>query len=486
MFRSTLIAAGAVLLCSAAYSQQRIPPSKVYPITSPIQDAGTLNWQTKTWTAAGASTHLNAGKVVIYDNTCTWTGGAFYAGLDSCEDNYDEGRIPSSATGPRGTKGATTDNLLSLFQFGYCTTALTGTVDIKIAFYDNLGGRCVGFIQPTSGNGNGQWAPGSGQAGNAPNAVDAPDCYFDFGAVAGNPLPGSSNGSIACWLVGVSITNTPCCLKSDGDGDWDNNPDADLFNWSFQQENGPWNPVTPNGQIISGDPSLSPVGGCTYRIPCGTDLGGFPCGHGLDTWDGSWLNLDGVAVGQTNSANCPNDVGPFGGTNCYFFGGWPANPFASYFMHMESDGECAGCDGDVFNYCTPKTNSLGCLPLILSSGVPSAGRNTAAFTLFTDQALAAKSGILFYGISGPNAAPFQGGYLCVLPPTKRTPLQVSTGAGAPPCTGVFSFDFNVLIQGGTNAELNYGRNVWAQYWTRDSGSPSGTSLTNGISFTICL
>jgi len=467
MFRSTLIAAGAVLLCSAAYSQQRIDPSRIYPITAPIQDAGVLNWTTKTWTPASAATQLQAGTVKIFDNTCTWAGGGYYGGIENCEDLYDEGRIPSSTTGPRGTKGATNDNNLVAFQIGYCTTAVTGTVDMKIAFWDNLNGRCVGVAPPTP-----------------PPISTTANCYFDL---AGAGLPGSTdNVSLACWLVTLGFANTPCCLLSDGDGNWDNDADADLFNWSFQQENG--HPVgVPNGFIISGEPAASPVGGCTYRIPCGTDpIYGSPCGSGLDAWDGFWINVDGVAPGDTASGLCPTGVAPFGGTNCYFFGGYPANPFASAWLTLESAGDCQGCTGGFSTYCTSKTNSLGCLPVITGTGTPSAGRNTAPFFLRTNQALAGKAGLLFYGINGPNAAPFQGGHLCVLPPTKRTPLQTSTATGAPPCTGVFSINFNAHIQSGTDPELNYGREVWAQWWTRDSGVASGTSLTNGGHFTICL
>jgi hypothetical protein len=316
-------------------------------------------------------------------------------------------------------------------------------------------------------------------------------CCFDFGAASGFPLPGSTdNVTLACWLVTVGITNSTCCLASDGDGTWDNDPDLDLFNWSFQQNN--THPAgTPNGFIISGEPDPlatgAPPGGCTYRIPCGTDpIYGNPCGSGLDTWDGFWINVDGVAPGDTTDPDCPTGVAPFGGTNCYYFGGYPANPFASAWLTLESGGDCQGCSGSFSNYCTSKTNSLNCLPVITGSGTPSAGRNTAPFILATDQALPGKAGLLFYGIFGPNAAPFQGGHLCVLPPTKRTPLQTSTATGSPPCTGVFSINFNAHIQSGTDPELNYGRHIWAQWWTRDSGVPSGTSLSNGGTFVICL
>ena len=30
-----------------------------------------------------------------------------------------------------------------------------------------------------------------------------------------------------------------------------------------------------------------------------------------------------------------------------------------------------------------------------------------------------------------------------------------------------------------------GRAVWCQYWSRDAGMPSGTGLTDGLTFVIC-
>jgi hypothetical protein len=465
MFRSTLIAAGALLICSTAYSQQRIDPSRIYPITAPIQDAGTLNWATKTWTPPTTNRSLKLGKVKVYDNTCTWTGGGYYAGLEACEDNYDEGRIPSP-TDPNAPIGATADNNIGRFTFGYCTTAVTGTIVQKLGFWDNQGGRCVGLVAPTP-----------------PPISTTATAFFDF---TGAGLPGSTAvGVLSCWLITVGFSNSPFCLQSDGNGTWDNNIDADMFNWSWQHENATVG--NPNGIFINGEPSTSAVGGCTYNIPCGTDaLYGNPCGSGLDTFDAGWINVDGVAAGDTTSGLCLGGVAPFGGTNCYFFGGYPGNPFASYWLTLESLGECAGCTGNISNYCTSKTNSSGCVPLILSSGTPSTGRITAPFNLFTDQALAGKAGLLFYSKVGPGGAAFQGGHLCATPPTKRTLLQTSTATGSPPCTGVFSINFNLNIQLGLDPALIYGQTVWAQWWTRDAGVPSGTSLTNGLRFTICL
>ena len=119
-----------------------------------------------------------------------------------------------------------------------------------------------------------------------------------------------------------------------------------------------------------------------------------------------------------------------------------------------------------------------------SSGTPSASAGSG-FLVNGEQVLASKVGLLFYSTAGPNGAPFQGGHLCALAPTKRTPLQTSSSSGSPPCTGVHSFDFNQRIASGVDTNLVAGAQVWAQYWTRDAGVPSGTGLTNGLTFLIC-
>ncbi len=134
-------------------------------------------------------------------------------------------------------------------------------------------------------------------------------------------------------------------------------------------------------------------------------------------------------------------------------------------------------------YCTSKVNSLGCTPTISSSG--SASKTSAAsFSVKATNVLNNKNGLLFYGVM-PSALPFQGGTLCVAAPVKRTSVQ-STHGNAPPndCSGSMSFDFNAYIQSGLDPALYQGRQVFAQYWSRDPSSASTTSLTNALRFLI--
>ncbi|MCY3000748.1 MAG: hypothetical protein NTV21_02920 [Planctomycetota bacterium] len=134
-------------------------------------------------------------------------------------------------------------------------------------------------------------------------------------------------------------------------------------------------------------------------------------------------------------------------------------------------------------YCTAKVNSLGCSPAINSIGYASAS-SSQPFLITCSNVLNNKSGLLFYGF-GQIAAPFQGGYLCVQPPSTRTPLQLSGGTtGFPDCSGQYSYDFNALIRSGVDSRLFQGVSACAQYWMRDPASIPTVGLSNGLGFVI--
>lgn len=135
-------------------------------------------------------------------------------------------------------------------------------------------------------------------------------------------------------------------------------------------------------------------------------------------------------------------------------------------------------------YCTAKVNSQGCTPQVAFTGTPSA--SGAPFTITCSQVLNDKFGLLFYGY-GPKAVPFQGGWLCVRGPVRRTALQ-SSGGNPPPddCSGVYLYDFDARIQSGADPVLALDAGVYAQYWFRDPLSVSGftTGRSDAIYFWI--
>src|SRR5688500_14995348 len=150
------------------------------------------------------------------------------------------------------------------------------------------------------------------------------------------------------------------------------------------------------------------------------------------------------------------------------------------------------CSSGVTVYCTAKVNSLGCLPAIGYSGVPSAS-STSGFEIRASQVRNQKFGLMLYSITGPLNVPFQGGTLCASPPLRRTPGSSSGGGPGPTqdCSGVYRIDMNAFAQGQVGGNpigelLIVGTNVWCQWWGRDQGFafPLNTTLSDGLSYTV--
>ena len=136
-------------------------------------------------------------------------------------------------------------------------------------------------------------------------------------------------------------------------------------------------------------------------------------------------------------------------------------------------------------FCTAKTNSLGCVPSIGSSGTLTLG-DASPFVITAQQVLNRKPGILFYGKTGRAALPFLGGILCANPPLKRT--GVLNSGGAPPpvsdCSGTYGFDFDSWFAIGLDPSLVPGAVLDAQFFSRDHLSSFGTGLTDAIEFAV--
>ncbi|MCC7012232.1 MAG: S8 family serine peptidase [Planctomycetes bacterium] len=135
----------------------------------------------------------------------------------------------------------------------------------------------------------------------------------------------------------------------------------------------------------------------------------------------------------------------------------------------------------VASYCTGKTNSLGCVPAIGSSGQPS--KSAGSFTVTCSNAISQKNGLLFWGLTS-STAPFQGGIKCVASPTVRTPTISSGGSAAGnDCSGTYSFNFSTSYM--NTLGIDPGDTLFAQWWMRDPASASTTGLSNALQFTVC-
>ncbi len=139
----------------------------------------------------------------------------------------------------------------------------------------------------------------------------------------------------------------------------------------------------------------------------------------------------------------------------------------------------AGYAGGPIVYCTAKTNSLGCVPAIGHNG-SLASVTGGGFVVQAGNVVSQRPGMLIWSL-GPASTPFQGGYLCVAPPVKRTPLQSSAGTHAGgDCTGTYWFQWSIAFL--ASQSLGAGWTLRCQFWSRDPAASFSTGLTDALEF----
>jgi len=471
MFRSSLIVAGAALLCSTAAAQHELGSARRVPITAPIKNAGTVDVTTGRWTAPGTST--KAAPVNVFNNTCTWTVTNFYGGAGECEDIYDEGRVPT-ASSPGTHVGAQASQKILNLEIGYCTFNATpaGGMNMELAFWNKLNGNCIGGV-PVNHS----------KLGGATGWTGFANFYLDTSGLA---LPGStSNGFQACWIATLDVSGLGWTLASDGEGTFDNLEDQDKFIWGRRiNDVSPGGSASPNGFILSGDPTFSAPGNCTYTNPCQTDVfSGLPCGTGLGSWDGEWINCDNVAPGAATlpPAPCLPGVAAYGyGTNCYWFGGYPTNVFDSTYLRLE--GDLTG--GGPGTFCTSKPSSIpACVPALSGTGT-SVSKTTGTYTVTATPVPggAGKPGILIWTKSGLLGTPVNTsfGFLCLASFQRAGAFPASPGGTNGLCNGTYNWPFQSIVA--SFGTISAGNTLHVQGWYRDSGfaPPGNANFTNGI------
>jgi hypothetical protein len=146
--------------------------------------------------------------------------------------------------------------------------------------------------------------------------------------------------------------------------------------------------------------------------------------------------------------------------------------------------------GTATSYCTSGTTSNGCNATIAGVGTPDADAGSG-FVLSVTGVEGQRQGLVFYGLDNAGFAPLPWGpsssFLCVKPPTQRTPPS-SSGGNAGQCDGSLSIDWNAFVAanpGALGAPFSGGERVFAQAWFRDPPSPKTTHLSDGIEFLVC-
>lgn len=150
--------------------------------------------------------------------------------------------------------------------------------------------------------------------------------------------------------------------------------------------------------------------------------------------------------------------------------------------------ECESCTS-VIAYCTSGTTSSGCVPSLVTLGVPSAAASSG-FTVRATAVEGQKTGLLFYGISGPKSAawaPGSSSWLCVKSPTQRTSPQ-ATGGAAGACDGALVLDVRAWLATHPTAlgmPLFQGEIQNWQAWFRDPLAAATTNLTHAVQIRFC-
>ncbi len=235
------------------------------------------------------------------------------------------------------------------------------------------------------------------------------------------------------------------------------------------------------GVPFSGDYSFIDLNGSTGS--CGVAASDFACVGGAIApgvyrqFFGAWPS-GAAGIDNTALSALPLDSGLYTLRIYDWFVGADNGSLASWEL-------CFDSSPPPLAYCTGGTTTNGCAASIDASGQPSASFATPC-ALSVTNVEGGKSGLVFYGVSGSQIAPWNNvSFLCVKTPVQRTTGQFSGGTpGA--CDGQFTLDWNAYQ---TQNPLSLGNpfgpgaKVWAQAWFRDPPAQGTTNLSNAVELT---
>lgn len=191
---------------------------------------------------------------------------------------------------------------------------------------------------------------------------------------------------------------------------------------------------------------------------------------------GTWLA--GGAVGGLNLIN---------GTDAYV--GFSAACGGLTQDHRVLSWSWIGASTPPTSFCTAGTSTSGCTPSISASAHPSVA-GVSPCTISIANLEGQKSGLVFYSIDNTGFTPLSwsagsSSFLCVKPPTQRTPAQGSGGTVGQ-CDGAIALNWNTFqttFVGSLGQPWIVGEQVFAQGWYRDPPAVKTTNLTNAVQLT---
>jgi hypothetical protein len=447
MLRSSLSAFGVIALCATTVAQTD-GSSRLHTTT---QKPKQITYEMATGTLRpekGPSAFF--GPDVLYNNNCILTT-LFFAGMSPTDVFLDNGQVPSSGNGE--LPGCNDSLLMNGFVFGYCTDL--PTIDAMICFYE-LHDNCTDIALATGTT-----------------------CWYTL-----TGLPGSSSG-VACWAILVDLMGTTVewPFLADGDGVWNNAGPLDTFGYTYEILN--VGASTSTGIILAGEP-IHLGQGCDFAV-----------GSVYELADPTGTNPLGTGYGSTDAFGLMN-AGAYVG--CFFFGGWPANPWSSYYMVVFGDAGCSACCSTVVCDGTG-TNPISCPCGNNNGGMGDQGCvhtgggggmlcvddcSLANFGATASNLPAGNGGIFLTGtVQSGGAAPFDG-ITCTAGSTLRLQAGFETSSGMRVSTG------GAITTEGNTVSPGYfvvGNTYVMVYWFRDVAagvSPCGfqANFTTTVSFTL--
>lgn len=136
-------------------------------------------------------------------------------------------------------------------------------------------------------------------------------------------------------------------------------------------------------------------------------------------------------------------------------------------------------------YCSKKTTSLGCVPVLTAAGIASPTA-TSGYDVVASGVQNHTNGRLVYSANGAASNPFAGGTWCVNGPWKGSSVVSSGGSPKPvqDCSGSWTVDMNTVLASKPGPQP--GDTISCQWIGRDRGfaAPDNYTLSSALQFTL--